>query len=205
MSSSRGSSVNHLVFSYICGEYTLKEDRTTVSDFVKRAYLGYFGVRFGDQDKIWAPHQVCKTCAEHLQQWTTRKSKSLKFDVPMFWGEPKNHFADCYFCLVNTSGINRNNRNKWTCPDLVSARRPVPHSEEVPMPTFHQLPELCEDECCPSDRTSDTNEDESDVINSSTFQRGWVKWPHQRSQLVKTTFWITGFQVERQKCTETRN
>jgi hypothetical protein len=61
MSSSRRSCVNHPdVFCYICGEYTLKENRKTVSDFVKRAYLGYFGVRLGDQDKIWALHQVCK-------------------------------------------------------------------------------------------------------------------------------------------------
>ena len=67
MSSSRKKCVNNPdVFCYICGEYTFKENRKTVSDFVKRANLGYFGVSVGDQDKTWAPHQVWKTCIEHL-------------------------------------------------------------------------------------------------------------------------------------------
>ncbi|GBL92366.1 hypothetical protein AVEN_174668-1 [Araneus ventricosus] len=51
----------------------------------------------------------------------------------MVWREPQNHFDDCYFCLVNINGINRNNRSKWTYPDLVSARRPDPHSELEPI------------------------------------------------------------------------
>lgn len=158
------------MFCYICGEYTLKENRKTVSDFVKKAYLVYFGVRLGDQDKTWAPHQVCKMCTEHLRQWTTGKRKSLKFGVPMVWREPKNHFDDCYFCLVNITGINRNNRSKWTYPDLASARRPVPHSEEVPIPTFHQLPELCEDEYFPSNHpSSDSNEGDRDYEKMSSI------------------------------------
>lgn len=90
----------------------------------------------------------------------------------MIWREPNNHFDDCYFCLVNIIGINRNNRTKWTYPDLASARRPVPHSEEVRVPTFHQLPELCEDEYCPSDHPSDTNESDSEYeVMSSVPQR----------------------------------
>lgn len=170
MSSSKRSCVNHPdVFCYICGEYTLKENRKNISDFVKKAYVGYFGVRLGDQDKTWAPHQVCKTCTEHLRQWTNGKRRSLKFGVPMVWREPKNHVDDCYFCLVNITGINRNNRSKWTYPDLVSARRPVPHSEEVPIPTFHQLPELCEDESCPSDQPSDTHEGDSEYEGMSSI------------------------------------
>ncbi|GBO30588.1 hypothetical protein AVEN_41199-1 [Araneus ventricosus] len=80
--SSSGSCVNHPdLFCYICVEYTLKENRKTVRDFVKRAYLGYFGVRLGNQEETWAQHQVCKTCTEHLRQWTTGKRKSLKFGV----------------------------------------------------------------------------------------------------------------------------
>lgn len=159
MSSSRRSCVNHPdVFCYVCGEYTLKENRKSITDFVKRAYLGYFGVRLGDQDKTWAPHIVCKTCTEHLRQWTTGKRNSLKFGVPMVWREPTNHIDDCYFCMVNITGINRNNRSKWTYPDLASARRPVPHSEEIPIPTFHQLPELCEDELNLFEHPSDTND-----------------------------------------------
>ncbi|GBM86111.1 hypothetical protein AVEN_167767-1 [Araneus ventricosus] len=141
MSSSRRRCVNHPdVFCFICEECTLKENRKTVCDFVKRVYLVYFGVMVGDQDKTWAPHQVCKTCTEHLRQWTTGKRKSEILHTDCL-ERTQNHFDDCYFCLVNITGINRNNRSKRSYPDLVSARLPVPHSEE-PIPKFHQLPEL---------------------------------------------------------------
>ena len=123
---------------------TQKASRKPISEFVKRAHVGYFGVKLEDQDKPWAPHIVCKTCMEHLRQ-------CLKFGVPMIWREPKSHFDDCYFCIVNIIGINRNNRDKWSYPDLPSARRPVPHSELVPVPPFRELPQLSEDESCMSD------------------------------------------------------
>ena len=140
-STSRRSGVNHPdVFCYICGEYTLKESRKPISDFVKRCYVAYFGVHLGDQDKAWGPHLVCKTCVEHLRQWANGKRKCLKFGLSMVWGEPRNHFDDCYFCIVNIKGINRNNRHKWTYPDLNSAKRPVPHSDEIPIPSFSSLP-----------------------------------------------------------------
>ena len=58
------------VFCYICGEYTLEHNRKTISDFVGCAYLAYFKVMLGDQDKPWAPHIVCKPCVKHLRQWT---------------------------------------------------------------------------------------------------------------------------------------
>ena len=71
--SSRRSSVNDPnVFCYLCGEYTLEHNRKLITDFVKQAYLSYFKVKLGDQDKSWAPHIVCKTCIEHLRQWKER-------------------------------------------------------------------------------------------------------------------------------------
>ena len=167
--SSRRSCVNNPdMFCYICGEYTFEKNRKTISDFVRRAYLGYFGVKLGDQDRTWAPHIVCKTCTEHLRQWTNGKRKCLRFGVPMVWREPQNHFNDCYFCIVNIKGINQNNRNKWTYPNLASALRPVPHSEEVPIPTFAQLPELDNDELSTSDQPSDSNQYDSDFDDTAS-------------------------------------
>ncbi|KAF2879376.1 hypothetical protein ILUMI_26789 [Ignelater luminosus] len=127
MSSSRRSCVNHPdVFCYICGEYTLKERRKTVGDFVKKAYLGYFRVRLGDLDQVFSP------------------------------------------------------------------RRPVPCSEEVPIPTFHQLPELCEDEYCPSDQSFDTNEGDSNYEGMSLipqlFNQDELNGPHRKFQPVKRSF-----------------
>ncbi|CAH1100602.1 unnamed protein product [Psylliodes chrysocephalus] len=40
--------------------------------------------------------------------------------------------------------INKINRQKWTYPDLDSARRLVLHPEEIPIPSFSSLPELTE-------------------------------------------------------------
>ena len=44
--------------------------------------------------------------------------------------------------MISIQGINQNNRRKWTYPDLESARRPIPHSDEVPVPAFDHPPEL---------------------------------------------------------------
>ena len=102
---------NPNLFYYICREHTLQSNRKGISAFVKCAYLAYFKVLLGDQDKAWAPHIVCKQCVEHLQQWTKKDRKSLRFAIPMVWRKPKNHFDNCYFCAVNTKAINRKNRN----------------------------------------------------------------------------------------------
>ena len=76
--------------------------------------------------------------------------------------EPKNHFDNYYFCFVNITGIYWNNRNRRTYSDFVSARRPVPYSKDMPIPTICQLPELCDDEYYLSDHPSHTNEGDSD-------------------------------------------
>ena len=35
--------------------------------------------------------------------------------------------------MVNIQEVNPNNGRKWTYPDLESARRPIPHSDEAPV------------------------------------------------------------------------
>ena len=70
------------LFCYICGEYTLKDNRRPITDFLKHAYHLYFKVKLGDQDKSWAPHIACKTCSEILRAWTHGKMK-FKFGIPM--------------------------------------------------------------------------------------------------------------------------
>lgn len=129
------------VFCYICGDYTLSVDRKNITGFVKHAYEAYFKVKLGDQDKSWAPHTVCKTCVEYLRRWTKGTKTSLKFGIPMVWREPRDHASDCYFCAINTTGINRKNRHSLQYPDLPSARRPVAHCEEIPVPAFTELPD----------------------------------------------------------------
>ena len=68
-SSSRQRCLNNPnAFCYSCGEYMLQSNRKGISVFVKRAYLAYFKVMLGDQDKTWALHIECKQCVEHLRQ-----------------------------------------------------------------------------------------------------------------------------------------
>ena len=52
------------------------------------------------------------------------------------------------------AGFNKKARHKISYPNLDSAIRPVPHSDEVPVPVFDQLPTL-EDE---DDITEDISE-----------------------------------------------
>ena len=63
----------------LCGEYTLEHNRKTMSKFVKHAFLAYFKVILGDQDKPWPLHVVCKLCLKDLRQWTNKSKKSLEF------------------------------------------------------------------------------------------------------------------------------
>jgi len=167
------------VFCCICGEYTLHHNKKTISGFLKRAYLAYFKVMLGDQDKPWAPHIVCKPCVEHLWQWTNKSRKSLRFAIPIVWREPKDHCNDCYFCAVKTKDINRKNRNSLTYPDLDSAIRPIPHSEELPVPVFEGLRQLEfslsseeEDVSIDSDNTLANNDFPPSLLSPQLFSQG---------------------------------
>ena len=102
--------------------------------FVKKAYQAYFGVKLGDQDKLFAPHICCKTSVENLRDWRNKKRKSMPFGVPMVWRVGKDHVTDCYFCMTNLKGINRKNKHHVQCPDVSSAIKPVCHHPDLPVP-----------------------------------------------------------------------
>jgi hypothetical protein len=150
------------LFCYICGEFTPKDQRLPVSKFVKQTYNAYFGCRLGDQDKTWAPHTACKPCVEHLRKWSKGESKCLPFGVPMVWREPTNHFSDCYFCMVNVKGFNKKNKHQIEYPCPPSVTRPVPHSDDIPIPN---RPTSFSD----SEITSDSNSSVDDDIHDAEF------------------------------------
>ena len=54
-SSRRKCKLDPNIFCYICGSFTLSKQRQGITDFVKKAYLAYFGVKVGDEK------QVCET------------------------------------------------------------------------------------------------------------------------------------------------
>ena len=84
--------------------------------------------------------------------------------------EPTNHVTDCYFCAVDVTRINRKNRDSLKYPDLQSARHPVGHCYEIPVPIFGELPEIS-DEVASS---VEGHEDEEVVLEDDV--------PHQFSQ-----------------------
>ena len=158
-----------------------KEHRFNVRDFTRRAYEAYFGMKLGDQDKQWAPHKVCKNCTDTLRLWTQGKVKAMRFGVLMVWRSPENHHDDSYFCMVNMSGWNRHKKNSWYYLDLESARRPVPHCEELPIPVFSSLPKLVSND----DLFAETEEVNSD---DSNYRRDGVVVRASASQSVDMGF-----------------
>ena len=192
--SSRRSCVNDPnVFCYIYGEYTLEHNRKLITDFVKQAYLADFKEKLGDQDKLWATHIACKTCIEHLRQWTKKQKKVLRFAIPMVWREPKDHYSDCYFCGIKTKGINRKNITSLTYPSLDSAIRPVPHSEELPIPVFEGLPQL---ESALSSKDDLSSTDSETIIADNDFPPSLLpEVEFSRTSLASRTSSRTHFEV----------
>lgn len=131
----RGCRVSPDSFCYICGSFVVKKQQRNITDFVKKVYFAYFGVKLCDQDKSWAPHKVCSICVEELRQWFHGRKKSFRFGIPMIWREARNHSDDCYFCSCNVEGYNLKNRKEIFYPNLPSAIRPVPHGPDVPVPS----------------------------------------------------------------------
>ena len=81
-----------------------------------------------------------------------RTSKQLSFGIPMVWRVQKNHADDCYFCLTKISGYSKKTQQKLSYPNLGSAIRLSPHSHEIPVPVFTELPSLeDEEDICESD------------------------------------------------------
>ena len=129
-------------FCYICGSVTTANRRVKVSKLLEIAYSCYFRCEIGDQDKWWAPHYVCRNCYANLTQWLKNGSRHLTFGVPMVWREPTDHTTDCYFCEFPVKTHNQKSLKSVVYPDLPSARRPIPHSEELPKPISPQLCDL---------------------------------------------------------------
>ncbi|KRZ79014.1 hypothetical protein T10_10164 [Trichinella papuae] len=86
-------------FCHICGSFVVKSKRQKITDFVKKAYFAYFGIKLGDQYKTWAPHIVCHTCIEQLRKWSKKTLKSLIFGGSLVSREP-------YTRLVNALAKN---------------------------------------------------------------------------------------------------
>jgi hypothetical protein len=60
----------------------------------------------------------------------------MRFAIPRVWREPSNHVTDCYFCMVDIAKYKKPaDRSKLVYPDIPSSIAPVPHSDQLPVPT----------------------------------------------------------------------
>jgi hypothetical protein len=165
-------------FCYICGKYTVTDQRKNITHRVRVAYQHYFGCKIGDQDKQWAPHVCCTVCTSGLTQWLNGKRSSMPFGVPMVWREPKNHLNDCYFCLTNVAGFTKKNKHKITYPDCESALKPVLHNQGIPVPVPPPVSDIGRD-----DSGEDTDieiTDTTDLYQSPELET--LKQPHLINQ-----------------------
>ena len=100
----------------------------------------------------------------------------------MVWREPQNHADDCYFCLTNITGFNASSRKKIKYPNLQSAMRPVPHSDDLPVPT----PPVNKDLLSSSDEEMPSREDSAESISlediESTYSGTSSNEPHWITQ-----------------------
>ena len=151
-------------FCYICGCFTLIHQRRNIISFVRRVYKVYFGLALGDQGKTLAPHIVYHNCKEMLCDWTKGKHKGLPFGSPMTWREPMDHTTDCYFCLVNTKGIDMKNRHKISYSSIPSAIRLTLHSNELPIPVFKGI---LPSEDVGNDQEHETADETQEILSES--------------------------------------
>ena len=115
------------------GIWHLKINDEVSLHWLKKCYELYFGCKVGDQDKNWAPHICCLTCVKRLTDWA-KGSRNMNFAIPMVWREPQDHSSDCYFCITQIKRISSKSKHTVKYPNLPSAMRPVPHSEDLPIP-----------------------------------------------------------------------
>ncbi len=141
-------------FCYVCGNFTTKIQRRALTTDIKKMYKLYFGCHLGDQDKPWAPHQICSACSNGLRDWLNKKKASMPFAIPMIWRVPRDHLEDCYFCSVNIMGFSAKNKHQIVYPNLDSACRPVKHDEALPIPI-------------PPDDRLDSIEDDKDGVEAA--------------------------------------
>ncbi|KAI6648986.1 hypothetical protein LOD99_6869 [Oopsacas minuta] len=78
----------------------------------------------------------------------------MPFAVPMIWREPLCHISDCYFCMTKIDGIIKKNKSSIAYPDVPSAIRPVPHSEDLPVPVPSEILDISSD----NDSSGDSDE-----------------------------------------------
>jgi len=94
----------------------------------------------------------------------------MPFTVPMVWREQEDHSSDCYFYLPDKTQMICKSKHPVKCPDLPSAIRPVPHSEELPVPKPPENLTFSDDK---SDSDDHGQQEGDNVDRNPTFQASY--------------------------------
>ena len=101
-------------FCYICGKFEISKNRRAITKRIKNIYKNCFGCKVSNQETNWVPHSICSPCNIMLCRWEKNQDqKYLRFKVPMIWRIPLRQ-DQCYFCMTNVTGFNKNNKSKIT-------------------------------------------------------------------------------------------
>jgi hypothetical protein len=111
----------------VCGDYTIKLNRKTITPLIKKAYELYFGCEIGDQDKPWAPHIVCQLFSV-FERMVERFSEVYAVCCSNGVARTKRSFDR------QLSGISLKSEHSIQYPSLPSAVRLVLHSQDLPVP-----------------------------------------------------------------------
>ena len=164
----RGCKYSADSFCYVCGEFFAKRAKKhCLSNCIRaaEAYLHYFGMPVGDQDKRWAPHVICDYCRHTLEGWLRGGKRAMRFAISRIWREPSNHYTDCYFCMVDPT---KRRKGKNAPPieylNIPSSIAPVPHNTtDLPVPQL-----LTRDQPYPAETSSEDSKKEEGAPASSS-------------------------------------
>ena len=118
------------LFCFICGKYIINNAKKIT--LVRAAYKYYFQLEL-NEDKPWMPKKICPNCNLKLSKWYDGENVHLSFGPPMIWKEATDH-SQCYFCVINLTGVNTKKRRSLTYPEVASVQKTIPHSDDLPKP-----------------------------------------------------------------------
>ena len=75
-----------------------------------------------------------------MRSWPQEENAKLKFGVPMVWREPKKTRCLLVHLPRTCQGIQQKKQAPFaiTTHTVYFAMRPIPYSDEVPVPIFHR-------------------------------------------------------------------
>lgn len=136
-------------FCYVCGDFTPidsskkspEKKSRLISEELKEAYELYYDPHKIIENASWAPNSVCKTCYTGLLKWKKGQQQKMRYGVPMIWTDPGAHNPEnCYVCANTVPGMTTIKSKSHDYAGRPSAKRPLLHSEEIPVPTLPILP-----------------------------------------------------------------